>query len=298
MKSVERKVGKALVRVLPQKAGFAGVVIFDGKVAARRESGDVDELWHELLGDAAKLDPSYFGFDGARIRFRRMMAEGFADKRYLEWERSYKLRAKAKLEAALPLEAARDWSGDGEGALAAYRATNLLSPFESTRMQAALRSPAAAPFIRGAAMFADGETDRGLREMEQALKPFDVAKWTALTYLPFLWRPDTHMFLKPEVTRDFATRVGHGFADAYSPELKSSVYRSLIDLVEQTERETMDLAPVDRIDIQSFIWIVGKYTDEDEAQLKEWATGWQSAPGCGEDATEQRTSETAANPIS
>ena len=45
------------------------------------------------------------------------------------------------------------------------------------------------------------------------------------------------MFLKPEVTRDFATRVGHRFADLYTPELKPAVYRALIDLVETAERE-------------------------------------------------------------
>jgi len=39
------------------------------------------------------------------------------------------------------------------------------------------------------------------------LKPKDAAKWTVVTYLPFLWRPDTHMLLKPMVTTDFAERV-------------------------------------------------------------------------------------------
>ena len=89
-----------------------------------------------------------------------------------------------------------------------------------------------------------------------------------MTYLPFLWRPDAHMFLKPEVTRDFAARVGDRFDTAYSPELKPSVYRALIDLVETTEREVADLHPADRIDIQSFIWVAGKYTAEDEEALK------------------------------
>jgi hypothetical protein len=32
------------------------------------------------------------------------------------------------------------------------------------------------------------------------------------TYRPFLWRPEEHMFLKPEVTKDFAVRVEHRFA--------------------------------------------------------------------------------------
>ena len=53
--------------------------------------------------------------------------------------------------------------------------------------------------------------------MERALKHHESAKWTVVTYLPFLWRPETHMFLKPEVTKDFAARVGHRFASDYEP---------------------------------------------------------------------------------
>ena len=44
-----------------------------------------------------------------------------------------------------------------------------------------------------------------------------------MTHLPFLWRPGTHMFLKPEVTKDFAARVGHRFASDYEPRLKLDV---------------------------------------------------------------------------
>jgi hypothetical protein len=38
-----------------------------------------------------------------------------------------------------------------------------------------------------------------------------------LYYLPFLWRPEGEMFLKPEVTRDFAARVGRRFHLDYGP---------------------------------------------------------------------------------
>ena len=100
--------------------------------------------------------------------------------------------------------------------------------------------------------------------MAQALKPYDSAKWTIVTYLPFLWRPEAHMFLKPEVTKDFAARVGHRFASDYSPKLEVPVYLSLIDLVDETEIEITDLEPRDRIDIQSFIWIIGDYKDVQE----------------------------------
>jgi hypothetical protein len=80
--------------------------------------------------------------------------------------------------------------------LAVYRATNLLSPFEKTRMQES--GPNADPFIRAVAGFTLGEGKPALLDMERALKPHDNAKWTVVTYLPFLWQPDQHMYLKPK----------------------------------------------------------------------------------------------------
>ncbi len=40
--------------------------------------------------------------------------------------------------------------------------------------------------------------------MESAAKPHEAAKWTLVTYLPFRWRPETHAFFKPQVTKDYA----------------------------------------------------------------------------------------------
>jgi len=74
-----------------------------------------------------------------------------------------------------------------------------------------------------------------LRDMEAALKPHDNAKWTIVTYLPFLWLPEAHMFLKPEVTKDFAARVGHRFAADYEARLQLPVYQRLLELVVKTE---------------------------------------------------------------
>ena len=88
----------------------------------------------------------------------------------------------------------------------------------------------------------------------------------AATYLPFLWRPETHMFLKPEVTKDFALRVGHRFAADYEARLETTVYESLLDLVSRTAAELADLKPRDRIDVQSFIWVIGSYKEENEEQ--------------------------------
>jgi hypothetical protein len=172
------------------------------------------------------------------------------------------------LEATAPLEKAVDGSGFGEAVLAVYRKLNLLSLFEKTRLQKVLRGPAADTFIRAAARFTFGETKTALLEMEAALKPHDSAKWTVVTYLPFLWHPEDHMFLKPTTTKDFAQRVGHRFAYDYNAELDIAVYESLLDLASRTAEELAELKPRDRIDVQSFIWVVGNYKEGDAATPK------------------------------
>jgi len=147
-----------------------------------------------------------------------------------------------------------------------FRATNLLSPFEKTRLQKLLRGKSADAFVRAAAQFTLGAGTPALLYMERALRPHDNAKWTVVTYLPFLWRPQVHMFLKPEVTQDFAARVGHRFRFDYAPRLDIGVYDSLLDLARQTEQELAELHPRDRIDVQSFIWVVGAYNETDVPQ--------------------------------
>jgi hypothetical protein len=64
------------------------------------------------------------------------------------------------------------------------------------------------------------------------------------------------MFLKPEVTKDFAERVGHRFASDYEPRLDIGVYKSLLDLLQETEGQLIELQPRDRVDVQSFIWVL------------------------------------------
>ena len=72
------------------------------------------------------------------------------------------------------------------------------------------------------------------------------------------------MFLKSKATKDFAVRVGHPFASVYRVQLEFDVYLSLLDVANETSNELSDLDPRDRIDIQSFIWVVGDYRDDRE----------------------------------
>ena len=253
--------GKVDLRLAQEGQEFFG--ISDGKIIV--QGGDADDVWRRLHDEAGKSDPKYFGFDGAINRFLKFFPNGFNSPGFDSQERAYKISAKVKLERAVPLVSALEGSGHGEAILSAFRATNLLYPVEKTRLQELLRGTDADRFIRSAASFVSKETASALRDMELALKPYDNAKWTVVTYLPYLWRSEHHMFLKPEVTKDFAARVGHSFASRYDSQLDLGVYESLLDLVQKTEQALKPLKPRDRIDIQSFIWIVGDYREDRES---------------------------------
>ncbi len=53
----------------------------------------------------------------------------------------------------------------------------------------------------------------------------------------------------------------HRFARAYGAGFEPKVYDSLLDMVGETELASEGLAPRDRIDLQSFVWVVGAYDE-------------------------------------
>jgi hypothetical protein len=216
---------------------------------------------------AARLNPLFVGYDGARKRFLSFFSQGFHGSDYVGQERAYKLKAKEKLELTTPRSAAGAL-GHGEAVLAAYRDTNLLSPFEKTKLQRLLRGEDADSFIQAAAAFAEDASKESLSSLRSILKPYDSAKWTVITYLPFLWRPEVHVFLKPMMITNFAERVGHRFADVYSADLDISVYQSLLDLAAEVRANVADLEPRDMIDVQSFMWTAVEYTEDDRADYE------------------------------
>ncbi len=262
MKTIdEMTFGKTTLRLLDLGKKFAGIVLMDGKIISRVDGDDQDEVWRSLKVQASKSSPNYIGFDGAKNRFRTFFPDGFVSDYYFGKERKYKLEAKALLDDEAPIDAVIDGTGFGKTIKAVFSKTNLLSPYEIMRLNDVLQSENGDQFIRAAAKMAAGDVKLGLAEMEKALKPHDAAKWTVVTYLPFLWQPVDHMFLKPEATKDFSERVGHSFYNEYETKLEIDVYDSLRDLASTTENNLAELSPQDRIDIQSFIWVVGHYDE-------------------------------------
>lgn len=260
----EGTAGKAKLRLVDSGKEFVAIALEDGKEIHRASSDDANSAWNELQAKLSRDGPNWFGYQGARARFLHWFEGGFQSPAYLEDERDYKVAAKAELEKTTSLEEAAGGKGHGEAVLRAYRATNLLYPIEKTRMQDLLRGPDGDAFVQAAARFALGEEKSALRAMETLLRPHDNAKWTVVTYLPFLWAPDRHIFLKPEVTRDFAQRVGHSLARSYAADLDIGIYLDLLDLADEIRKSVIDLEPRDMIDIQSVIWVAGSYREGKE----------------------------------
>ena len=82
-----------------------------------------------------------------------------------------------------------------------------------------------------------------------------VLTWPLLTVWGFIAQPETHIFLKPNVTRLAAEAYDFDFKYKSRPNWET--YASLRDFAEQVRRDTRDLKPRDMIDLQSFIWVQG-----------------------------------------
>jgi len=141
--------------------------------------------------------------------------------------------------------------------------TNLLFSFEKMALRDAIRTKA------GARVFAEGLYDflwgRGGDETRfdrwcdavasLPRRQTRVLTWPLVTVFGFIARPDTHIFLKPNVTRIAAEAYGVDFQYRSKPNWET--YQSLIDFANTVRRDTRDLRPKDMIDLQGFIWVQG-----------------------------------------
>ena len=134
-------------------------------------------------------------------------------------------------------------------------------------MQDVLRGPNANAFIQAAARFALGEGGPALLDIESGAETTRQRESDVVTYLPFLWRPDRHMFLKPVVTKDFAQRVGHRLALDYEREARPPSLREPAQ--SRGANGCRTCRPSSRatgINMQRFIWVVGGYSAESDVR--------------------------------
>ena len=258
--------GKSTLRWQADKqGGYSGTVISNGKRGEILADEDEKRLLSRLKNEAGKLHPHYVGMQDAINRFLEFMPGGFDGVRSEEMEGEYKRKAVASLKDVLPLDAAL--SATTEDALRVRKSSvwiNILSPYESMHLKEAMEGPNGADFLRAAAKFARRDYAGGGAEMEKAMGKHGRVSWPTATYFPYLWQPDEHMFLKPVVTCDFAERIGHPFQHEYEPGISAGVYESLLDLAKTTLAALKPHGAQDFVDVQSFIWVVGAYQEENK----------------------------------
>jgi hypothetical protein len=204
-----------------------------------------------------------------RRKFLRFFHGGFYDETYIDWERGYKWAAHEQWDEALNPVAFRSLLKKQEFAEMAARAvriesrTNLLFSFEKMALRDAVKSKA------GARAFAEGLYDflHGGGAIERKFnrwvdvvsqlprKQTRVLTWPLLTVFGFIAAPETHIFLKPNVTRIAARHYGFDFQYKSRPSWET--YASLLEFASVVRRDLSDLRPRDMIDIQSFMWVQG-----------------------------------------
>ena len=81
-----------------------------------------------------------------------------------------------------------------------------------------------------------------------------VLTWPVVTILPFLAKPERHMFLKPMQTQRIAEAFT--FDLAYSARPKWDTYNRLLILSNRLLERLHPLGARDLIDVQSFMWVV------------------------------------------
>ena len=82
-----------------------------------------------------------------------------------------------------------------------------------------------------------------------------VLTWPLVTVFGFIAQPQTHIFLKPTVTRVAAREYGFDFQ--YTSRPSWPTYASLLEFARVVRRDIADMRPRDMIDIQSFLWVQG-----------------------------------------
>ena len=202
-------------------------------------------------------------------KFRHYFPRGFTDQKYISWEREYKWNAHVNWEESLNKKAFSDLLKKGEFSSIAKKAasleskTNLLFSFEKMALRDAIKPlHGARDFAEGLFNYVYGSGDLQKRFMNFAdvlsglpRKQTRVLTWPLMTVFGFVADPETHIFLKPKVTKTAALKYGFDFN--YQSKPNWDTYQSLLDFAEKIRTDTKALKPKDYIDLQSFIWVMG-----------------------------------------
>jgi hypothetical protein len=206
-----------------------------------------------------------------RSKFLRFFPGGFRDEKYISWERGYKWESHERWEEALGqaefrrLLRAREFTEIASRAVRVEQRSqhSMIFSFEKMALRDAVKSE------EGARRFAEGlyEFLHGAGNVEVKFrrwcevvaelprKQTRVLTWPLVTVFGFIAQPETHIFLKPNVSRIAAREYGFDFQYKSRPSWET--YANFLEFAETIRRDQRDLRPQDMIDIQSFMWVQG-----------------------------------------
>lgn len=206
-----------------------------------------------------------------RRKFLRFFPGGFHDEKYIDWERGYKWESHERWKEALGQAEFRRLLRASEFAEIAARAVrveqrsrhSMIFSFEKMALRDAVKSE------EGARLFAEGLYAflHGAGSLERKFerwcetvaslprKQTRVLTWPLVTVFGFIAQPETHIFLKPNVSRTAAREYGFDFHYKSRPSWET--YANFLEFAETIKRDTRDLRPRDMLDMQSFMWVQG-----------------------------------------
>jgi hypothetical protein len=205
----------------------------------------------------------------AKRKFRKFFPGGFRDETYLAWERDYKWEAHKEWEARLNAGALRKALEEGRYSDIAAQAVriesgrSLLFSFEKMALRDAVRERSGARiFAEGLFAFLHGSApleerfDAWCAAVESLpRKQTRVLTWPLVTVFGFIAQPQTHIFLKPNTTKEAARVLGMPFDYISRPNWRT--YADYLALAKHVRAGISDMRPRDMIDIQSFLWVQG-----------------------------------------
>jgi hypothetical protein len=272
--------------VLAQDGGRVRAVARDSKRQQAEEvSGDTaEDVTAEIKTRLNAKSQTFVGIDSAINLFLTTFPGGFNSDFYKYYERDYKDEAIECMKTSLSrenLESLILSRGYGEVSHLATRAlNNLADRFEHVALDDALKSESvAAQFANELHELLYGDFEHALERMAVLLRPHNAAKWPILTFWPFFRFPARHMFLKPTIVRTCAERMGYELH--YEPLPNRETYRSLLGFTEFLRDGIATLAPKDNIDLQTFMYVVGKegYVRHAVSDRERWAAGGSARRG-------------------
>jgi hypothetical protein len=221
---------------------------------------------------SAAVEPVRFpGATRARRKFLRFFPDGFHDETYLDWERDYKRETHERWQRVLGRAEFDRLLRAGDHAEIATRALrveqqsrhSMVFSFEKMALRDAVRSTdGASAFAEGlhAFLYGDRSAERRFEQWVDCVaslprKQTRVLTWPIVTVFGFIAQPETHLFLKPLVTRRAAK--AYGFDLRYRSRPNGETYAGLLDFARAVGSDLRDLRPRDMIDLQSFIWVQG-----------------------------------------